>query len=127
MNARSHIGGLYPILNRRDIYRLYEIIDQCADVGGGGIELLTDKFTEDYEGNIEAMPPEELVEWLEYPFRKTTTGTSGTLQQWLREEQKHYSRNQNYGSEGLEEIYICIQDLKRIRDKARTNYNRWYK
>ena len=127
MVGRSHIGGFYSILDRRDVYRLNEIIDQCADVGGGGIHLLTDTFTEKYDGNIEAMPPKELVEWLEYPFLETTISTSGTLQEWVREEQKSYAQNQEYGSEYLTQSYRCVQDLQRIRDKARANYNRWYR
>ncbi len=134
MVGRSHIGGFYSILDRRDIYRLYEIIDQCADLGGGGIELLTYTFTEKYNGNIEAMPPKELVEWLEYPFKEKKRSPKysdlpmiPTLSEWIREEQKSYALNQEYGSKYLTEVYRCIQDLQRIKGKARTNYNRWYR
>ena len=136
MVGRSHIGGFYSILDRRDVYRLNEIIDQCADVGGGGIHLLTDTFTEKYDGNIEAMPPKELVEWLEYPFKEKKKDPrykdfpsdmmAPTVSEWIREVQKSYAQNQEYGSGYLTEVYRCVQDLQRIKNKARVNYNRWY-
>jgi len=100
----SPYGGIFPLLTSRELQRIYEILDECFP--GGGIymtkegdvgEVLPDWYEDEYNGNVNSMPPKVLLKFMDHIIERWGPEITRDIRQGFNPYVKAYDKMYGYG------------------------------